>query len=88
MMVKSNRRNVTVKLYNNTTDAFIGDISEAQLQFLIDQLEEELLEDKDYAITPMTLGYFQERGVDPELLSLLQKALEEEEELVIRWSRS
>jgi len=55
-----------VKLYNNTTNILLGEITQDQLQFLVDQLEEESLEDKDYAITPMTLGYFHESGIDPE----------------------
>jgi hypothetical protein len=76
------------KLYNNATNAFLAEISEAQLQFLIDQLEEESLEDKDYAITPLTLGYFQERGIDPDLLALLQQTLGDKDEVVIRWSRT
>jgi hypothetical protein len=77
-----------VKLYNNATNAFIGEINQTQLQFLIDQLEEESMEDKDYAITPLTLAYFQERGIDSELLKLLQGALEDKDEVVIRWSRT
>jgi len=76
------------KLYNNATSAYLGEITQAQLQFLIDQLEEESLEDKDYAITPMTLSYFQELGIDPELLALLQKALGDQDEVIIHWSRS
>ncbi|OGO39213.1 MAG: galactosyldiacylglycerol synthase, partial [Chloroflexi bacterium RBG_16_57_11] len=54
-----------IKVYNTKENELIGTLSESQLQFLIDNMEEESMEDQDYAITPMTLAYFQELGVDP-----------------------
>jgi len=64
----------------------IGEINEAQLQFLIDQLEEESSVDQDYAITPMTLDYFAGLGADPALLELLRQALGTQEEIIIAWN--
>ena len=75
------------KLYDNVSGALLGEITQDQLQFLIDQLEEESLEDKDYAITAMTLAYFQELGADPDLLKMLSQALGDKDEVVIRWAR-
>ena len=75
------------KLYDNVSGALLGEITQDQLQFLIDQLEEESLEDKDYAITAMTLAYFQELGADPDLLKMLSQALGDKDEVVIRWER-
>lgn len=75
-----------IKLYNNETEELIGTISEAQLQFLEDQLEEESLEDQDYEIEAMTLAYFEEQGIDQQLLSLLRQALGDKEQLIIRWA--
>ena len=77
-----------INLYNKTTGAVLGSLTEAQLQFLIDQLEEESVEDTDYAITPMTLAYFEEQGVDPGLQAMLRQALGEGEEVIIVWSRA
>jgi hypothetical protein len=57
------------KLYDNGTGDLIGEISDDQLQFLKDQLEEESLEDRDYAIEEMTLEYFEEQNGDPELIN-------------------
>jgi hypothetical protein len=74
------------KLYNNETGELIGTISDAQLKFLVDQLEEESLEDQDYAIEGMTLAYFEEQGIDAELLRLLRGALGEKEQIIIRWT--
>jgi hypothetical protein len=73
------------KLYNDETGELIGNINEAQLQFLIDQLEEESLQDRDYAIEGMTLAYFEEQGIDAELLGLLRRGLGEKEQIIIRW---
>jgi processive 1,2-diacylglycerol beta-glucosyltransferase len=69
------------------TNKPLGQISEAQLQYLIDNLEEEWLEDQDYAITRLLLQNFEEKGADPELVSLLRNALAGREEIEIVWSR-
>ena len=76
-----------IKVFNTKNNALLGTLTEDQLQFLADSLEEESLEDQDYAITAMTLAYFQELGADPALLDMLRQALGDEEELVIRWER-
>ena len=76
-----------IHLREKGTNTPIGSISEEQLQYLIDQLEEEWLEDKDYAITPLLLDAFEAGGADPELVSLLRDALGERGEIEIVWSR-
>ena len=76
-----------VELYDNLTGGLIGLISNEQLQFLIEQLEEESLEDQDYAITAMTLSYFEAQKGDPELLEMLRRALGDKSEIIVRWSR-
>ncbi len=73
-------------LYNNESGELIGLITEAQLNFIKDQLEEESQEDQDYAIEAMTLAYFEEQGIDAPLLELLRKALGDKEQIIIRWS--
>ena len=69
------------------TDQPLGQISEEQLQYLIDHLEEEWLEDQDYTITPLLLQVFEEQGADPALVSLLRNALGGRDEMEIIWSR-
>jgi len=76
-----------IHLLNKKTGAIIAEITEKQLQFLEDQLEEESLEDQDYAITSMTLDYFVELNADPLLVDLLRAALGDKDELVILWKR-
>jgi len=76
-----------INLFEKETHKPLGQISEAQLQYLIDNLEEEWLEDQDYAITPLLLEYFEGLGADPTLVSLLRDALGGREEIEIVWSR-
>lgn len=76
-----------IRLLNADTGDLLGQISEEQLQFLVDQMEEEFMEDQDYAITPMTLTYFEGLNADPHLLGLLRQGLGERDEAAIRWSR-
>lgn len=74
-----------VKLFDEENGAFLGTISEEQMQYLVDQLEEESTEDSDYAITPMTLSLFEGEGADPDLVAMLRKALGDREEMNITW---
>lgn len=76
-----------ITLHEKGTNKLLGTITEAQLQFLINQLEEEEMEDQDYAITSMLLDSFEGEGADPELVSLLRDALGEQEEINIVWSK-
>ena len=76
-----------IEIYNNKTGEPIGKITREQLQFLIDAMEEESLEDHDYSITAMELMSFEGDGADPVLVALLRGALGDQAELVIRWER-
>ena len=77
-----------VQLYDKDTGAELGTITEEQLQFLIDQLEEESPEDVDYYINETTLDMFEEQGADSALIALLRQALGTREDMEIRWTRS
>jgi processive 1,2-diacylglycerol beta-glucosyltransferase len=76
-----------IKLYEKDTRVFLGTITEAQLQFLIDQLEEESTEDTDYYISRATLDLFEDTGADDNLLAVLRRALDSREDMEIQWSR-
>ena len=75
-----------INLFEKDTNKSLAQISEAQLQYLIDHLEEEGTEDQDYAVTLLLLEYFEGLGADPELISLLKDALGGREEIEIVWS--
>lgn len=63
----------------------LGIITEAQVQFLIDSLEEEGIEDQDYYIDPDTLGFLADNDCDAELLDILTAALEGRVSIDIRY---
>lgn len=75
-----------VKLYNAATDEALGDISEEQLQFLVDQFEEEWEGDQDYYINTATIDMLKEAGADAGLIAKLERALGSAGEADIRWS--
>lgn len=63
----------------------IGTVTDKQLAFLIEQLEEEHDEDTDYYIDRDTLELLSDNGVDPELLAMLEKAIGTDESMDIAW---
>ena len=76
-----------VELYDAERGARLGTVSEEQLQFLIDSLEEESSTDQDYYLTAETIDMLEEDGGDPQLVGLLRQALAGREGMDIRWSR-
>lgn len=76
-----------IKLYDLETKALIGEISEAQLSFLADQMEEESLEDRDYYLNRATLDMFEQAGGDPALITMLRQAMGDRKEMDIMWER-
>ena len=76
-----------VKLFDKENGNFICTITTEQFDFLADRLEEESLEDRDYAITPMTLALFEGEGADPILVSFLRAALGTRDEMSINWEK-
>jgi len=75
-----------IQLKDQDTGAVVGEITEGQLQFLVDQLEEEDAKDKDYWLNRDALELLGENGADPELLTLLRTAMGSRDEMTIVWS--
>jgi hypothetical protein len=63
----------------------VGELSEEQLDFLVDNLEEEWPEDRDYYINRPMLDLLKQRGADPTLVHLLTQAIGDREEVDILW---
>lgn len=74
-----------IDIYNKRSGELIGAVTQEQLQFMQDQMEEESLRDRDYSITPLEIEYFLGQGADPELIDLLRNALGDKDEIVIEW---
>lgn len=77
-----------INLTEKGTNKPLGSISEVQLQYLIDQLEEEWLEDNEYAISSLLLDVFETDAADPQLIAVLRSALAGRDEVNILWTRS
>ena len=76
-----------IRLHDKDTGALVGTISEDNLQFMIDELEEESRHDHDYYINEVTVDAFEEAGADKALVDLLRRALAGRTEMELRWSR-
>ncbi len=77
-----------IQLRNKDTGEVLGTISEADLQFLQDQLVEESEEDTDYFLNRDELNILKgEEKASKNLISLLEKGFGEREELEIEWEK-
>ncbi|MFI0400672.1 MAG: hypothetical protein ACH34X_16405 [Thiolinea sp.] len=76
-----------IVLTNKDTGIELGRITEAQLQFLVDQLEEESPTDTDYWLNRAELEILKENGADPELLALLEQGMGEADDMEVSWER-
>jgi hypothetical protein len=81
------RRSIMIELHDAERGTRLGTITDAQLKFLVDALEEESTEDTDYYISADTIDMLEEDGADAQLLGLLRGALAGREGMDVRWSR-
>ena len=75
-------------IYDEATDKVYGTLTEAQLQFLMNHLEEESAEDTDFYVNQATVDMLEQDGADAALVKLLRTALSGREDMDIRWARS
>ena len=76
-----------IRLYDNASGTELGTLTEEQLKFLIDNLEEETSDDQDYYLNPNTLELLEGRGGDSTLVSILRQAMGDKQGIEIRWAR-
>jgi hypothetical protein len=69
------------------TGAVLGTIDDADLQVLVDQLEEEGEGDTDYYIDLDTIDLLAESGASARLLEILKTAVGTSEGVEIAWTR-
>jgi hypothetical protein len=74
-----------ITLYLKDGGEVLGEIEEADLELLIDQLEEESEDDTDYYITPLTIDMLEEAGAGTELVELLRDAVGDSEGVEVAW---
>lgn len=77
-----------ITLYDKDSKEEIGTITKSDLKFLRDQLEEEGVDDQDYAITTMLLDLWEGEERRPNLVKKLRKAIGDRKEMNIVWTES
>ena len=78
---------MVIDVYNSATDELLGSITEADLQVLVDALEEESSDDQDYYIDAATIDVIGDGRATDHLLNVLRKGLGNAEGVDIRWTR-
>jgi hypothetical protein len=77
-----------IQLRDKESGSLLGSISEEELQFLIDNLEEEWDGDTDYYLNRATIEMLRDSGADKSLLDLLELALGDREDCEIVWEKA
>jgi processive 1,2-diacylglycerol beta-glucosyltransferase len=75
----------SIQLYDKATGRMLGPITSQQLEFLIEQLEEEHAGDRDYYLQRDMLDTLERQGADPKLMHLLRAAMRKSGEIEIEW---
>jgi hypothetical protein len=69
----------SIQLYKEHPETYkreiLGTITKSQLDFLVDNLEEEFEDDEECFLSPDTLDYLRSQGADKDLISLLERSL-------------
>jgi hypothetical protein len=76
-----------IDLYDDATNQLVGSITEADLQVLVDALEEESLDDHDYYIDAATIDVVADGRATEHLVKVLRDALGAKEGIDVRWQR-
>ena len=76
-----------IQLRDKEKGTVLGEITADDLQFLIDNLEEESEDDTDYFINRSTIEIFKEKGTNKTLIKLLEDALGDRDDMEIEWSK-
>lgn len=74
-----------IDLRNKDTGEAVGSITEEQLQFMVDQLEEDSDNDRNYWLNRETLDMFAANGGDTELIALLTAAMGDGDDIEVEW---
>jgi hypothetical protein len=75
------------RLYNTQTNALLGNVSDSDIDCLVDVLEEEDSTDVDYFIDLDTVDILEDNGASAEMVKLLRAAIGAAEGVDIRWEK-
>ena len=76
-----------INLYDCESNQLLGAVNDADLQALVDALEEESTEDRDYYINADTIDLLAGKA-SPQLIELLRAALGSREGVEVRWEKT
>lgn len=74
-----------VRLFDSDADTPIGEITEAQLDFLQEELIEESIDSYTYNLSSSSLDSLESNGGDPALIVILRKALGGRSSMEVRY---
>ncbi len=74
-------------LHDKQTGQFLGTVSDADIEVLVDQLEEEYQTDEDYFVDSATIDLLEEAGASDDLVSLLRAAVGASEGIEVRYKK-
>jgi inactivated superfamily I helicase len=75
------------RLYNKKTKALLGELSESDVDCLVDVLEEEDSKDVDYFIDLDTVDILEDNGASQQLVTMLRAAIGATEGVDVRWEK-
>jgi hypothetical protein len=76
-----------IKLYEKSSGKYLGRITEEELQFLRDNMEEESLTDVDYYINRTTFDLLKQQGMSENLAKLIETAMGKKNEIEIKYEK-
>ncbi len=74
-------------LHDKQTGQFLGTVSDADIEVLVDQLEEEHQTDEDYFVDSATIDLLEEAGASDDFVSLLRAAVGATEGIEVRYKK-
>jgi processive 1,2-diacylglycerol beta-glucosyltransferase len=74
-----------IKVIDRETGSSLGSLTEDQLDFLIENLEEESTRDQDYYIDKDVIEMLEGKGIDADLKAFLERALGSRKSAEIVW---
>jgi len=75
------------RLYNKQSGALLGTVSDADVNLLVEQLEEEAIADVDYFVDADTVEILESAGASGTLVQMLRAAIGDGEGVDIRWEK-
>jgi len=74
-----------IRLFDNENDKDLGSISDSQLEFLVENLVEEALDEYTYNLNSSVISYLEGIGAETELVGFLRRTLGSRSSMELRY---